>query len=232
MSDPHDGQNDVFIGMTDDDLTSDLPEDMRARVKGELEPGERLLWAGCSSPPHVRPSAGYFIAGAIALLLLIGGVLIITLTIGDFRNHVGRDSPMPVGIILCVASGVTGLGTIAHWINTSHERRRRIGAQYAVTDRRAIVWIPEPKSDAVRVIPLPKGQIDGVLRVERPDGSGTLELSCSAYTGSLPWYPFGFQHIPEVRRVEQIVRNNLVTGKEKPRRKTVSLKDVDDDSLI
>jgi hypothetical protein len=226
------GRTDGFAETTGDDLASDLPDDLRARVKGEIEPGERLLWASRSCPPRVLPGAGYYIASAIALLMLVGGVLVITIASRNWRRHDNKESAMPFGIILCVASGSTILGTIAQWINSSRERRRRTGAYYAVTDRRAIVWMPEPKSDAVRIIPLPKGLIDGVVRIERPDGSGTLELSCSSYTGSLPWYPFGFQDIHDVRRVEYIVRNNLVTAKEVPPRKTIHLEGFDHEVLM
>ncbi len=190
------------------------------------------MWASRSYPPFVRPIAGHFIASAIALLLLIGGVLVITLAWKELRTHDNPNPTMPFGIILCVASGVTMLGTIAHWIGISHEQRRRSGAYYAVTDRRAIVWIPEPKSDAIRVILLPKGQIEGVLRIEPPDGSGTLELSCPNSPVGIPWYPFGFQHIHDVRRVEHIVRENLITAKEGSARKAIRPGDNDYEPLF
>jgi len=101
------------------------------------------------------------------------------------------------------------LGTIAHGIGARLMQRRQAEVCYAVTDRRAIFWNPEPRSDGVRVMSVRRGEIQRVVRVERPDGSGHLEFSPSAHVPYYP-YPNGFQHIPEVRRVEYIVRNNLI----------------------
>jgi hypothetical protein len=109
------------------ELEDGLNDDLRARVKNELEPGERLLWAG---------------------------------------------------------------------------RHRLVNTCYAITDRRVIMWTPEPRGDAVGVQALGRGQIKSLVRIERPDGSGHLEF----------YGRFKFTYVPEVRRVEQIVRSNLMTS--------------------
>jgi hypothetical protein len=88
---------------------------------------------------------------------------------------------------------------------------RQANACYAVTDRRAISWVPEPKGDAIRVRTLPRGNIGEVTRVERPDGSGSLEFSLTEGSHYYAFCHYGFRHIPEVRRVEQIIRNTLMT---------------------
>src|SRR5262249_38111590 len=149
-------------------------------VKGELEPGERLLWAGRSAPPPAPLGQGYFIAGFVALLLLGVGVLIIAYAMGDhFRAHANRESPVPFGIILCGLGCATILGTIGIWFSNRAERRRQACVWYAVTDRRAILWTPERGSDAVRVQSVRRGEIRYVVRLERPDGSGDLEFTAS-----------------------------------------------------
>ena len=44
------GTDDFSRRRSDDDFDDGLSDDLRARVKGELEPGERLLWAARSDP--------------------------------------------------------------------------------------------------------------------------------------------------------------------------------------
>jgi len=51
-TDSSEGQTDSFRSASDDELVGDLANDLRARVKSELEPGERLLWAARSVPPR------------------------------------------------------------------------------------------------------------------------------------------------------------------------------------
>src|SRR4051794_29960999 len=86
------------------DFDDSLTDELRARFKGELEPGERLLWAARSSPPPVPLGAGYFIASGAALLVLDLGVGAIALSLGDLRARSLNESPMPLGIILCLVS--------------------------------------------------------------------------------------------------------------------------------
>src|SRR5262249_847642 len=138
------------------------------------------------------------------------GMGAIALAQGDIRARANTDSTVPLGIFLCLIGGVTMIATLANWNNRRVQRRRQENVCYAVTDRRAVMWIPEPKSDAVRVLSVPGGQIKNLERVERPDGSGNLEFPWPRHSRQLPWKPYGFEHIPDVRRVEQIVRNNLL----------------------
>jgi hypothetical protein len=79
-------------------------------------------------------------------------------------------------------------------------------------------WIPDTKTDAVRVISVHRGEFEKVVRAELPDGSGDLEISLEHYVGHMRWLPFGFRNVPDVRRVEQIVRKNLITNERAEKR--------------
>jgi hypothetical protein len=187
-----------------------LGDELRSRVKGELEPGERLLWSSRSVPPPAPIGARYFIFTAIALVLFALGLVAIAHALGTPRQlFANAESTMPLGLFLCGVGGVMFALTVAVGWNSRVELHRKANVCYAITDRRAIVWLPEPQPDAVRVISLRRGRIKSVERVERSDGSGNLEFSWPRIHHS-SWRLSGFEHIPEVRRVEQIVRNNLM----------------------
>jgi len=201
-----------------DDMSDGLTDDLRARVKSELEPGERLLWAARSDPPVQRVGAGFYVCSAIALLL-IGvslGFSVLGYTDAQGHDHVGDQSAM-MGALMYLGYGcVFVIGLILVWRSRLRERLRKASTCYAVTDRRAIVWAPEAKGDAIRVQALARGQFSNLVRVERPDGSGNLEFrETSAPRGDVDFDVgpcFTFEHVPEVRRVEQIVRNNLIAS--------------------
>jgi hypothetical protein len=205
----HNGTSDTgdgFFPAIGDDLGDGLSEDLRARVKAELEPGERLLWAGRSAPPPVSMGIGYFVAFGTALLLLAAAVVIVF----EWRPRAGVDpgDPIAAGILLGLIGFFMAGGTIWARIYAGIQRARQVMTFYAVTDRRAIAWIPEPRN-AIRVHSLTRGRIHDVSRVEKPDGSGTLEFTFPTRDMAYTWKE-EYKHIPEVRRVEQIVRNNLI----------------------
>jgi hypothetical protein len=190
------------------EFDGDVNEELRARVKAELEPGERLLWESLSHPPRARIGAGILFLFATALVFLFFGVM----AVGHSFGHVAPDGgTMPLGIFLCTAGCLFLLGATSGWYSRRVERRDLSRVCYAVTDRRIVVWVPDSKQHATRVYTVPKGQVKNLVRVERASGFGDLEFSSGADHVDFRWYPFGFKHIPEVRRVEQIIRNNLMS---------------------
>jgi hypothetical protein len=192
--------------------------DLHAILKGELEPGERLLWARRSEPVAEVFGLGFYLFSAVAMILLVLGVV----GIGSFldarrHRHFFDESSIGVGLLFLGVACVIVIGLIAYWNGRRREFRRKANILYAVTDRRAIVWTPEPKGDAIRIKTVDRGQIQTLERVQRPNGSG--DLIFSTWKGhAMPdpdydcgWYSFGFRDIHDVRRVEQVVRHNLVS---------------------
>jgi hypothetical protein len=142
-------------------------------------------------------------------VLLLIGAWGIAFAVAQPWPRGNNESTMPVGIIFSLVGLGVSAGTVANWYNRGKSRRRQERVWYALTDRRAIIWIPEPDSESVRIVSLPGNQIKSLERVERPDGSGSLEFTWPRVSRVLPWKPSGFEHIAEVRRVEQIVRNHF-----------------------
>jgi hypothetical protein len=197
---------------SDDGLGSEVSHDLRARVKRELEPGERLLWVAMSRPRPIPLGAKFFWGCAAVPLLITLAAAACANGFGHFGAPPrGNDAgPVMIGIVLTTLTIMLAAWLSITWFSRPAELRRMSQTRYAVTDRRAILWVPDAKTDAVRVISVQRGEIESVVRVELPDGSGDLEMWTSGYVGPFPWHPFGFRNVPDVRRVELIVRNNLV----------------------
>ena len=182
------------------ELEDRLSDDLRARVKRELEPGERLLWAARCDPPVEPRGMGYYVLCTITLCLLGLGLFLIVPARVTARWNDG--SKMVIGLAFLGIACLFLMGLVTGWIGRRTERRRLVNTCYGITDRRVIMWAPESKGDAVRVQAVGRGQVKNLVRIERPDGSGHLEF----------YGRFKFTHVPEVRRVEQIVRSNLLTS--------------------
>jgi hypothetical protein len=186
-----------------------LSDELRARVKSELEPGERLIWADRSDPPLEPIGMGFYVLAAIAVISMILG------TIGVLRpNRRPDDSAFTFGLIAWSIAGLIVIGLPAKMVSRDKQRRRDRAVCYAITERRAIIWTPESKGNAVRIRTFPRGEIRSLVRVQHPDGSGSVlfnsEASDENFYVPIEWRSPGFLHIADVRRVEQIVRNNLI----------------------
>jgi hypothetical protein len=193
------------------DLSNGLNDELRARVKGELDPGERLLWAGWSFPPPAHAGVATFVVGAVALVLLGIGIIGFAHTMSRTRAR-PEEGSMLIGYLGCIVGSFMAVGLIGGTYGRHRARRRETNVSYAVTDRRILMWKPEEYSDGIRIDTLQGPQIQGISRIQRPDGSGDLEsYGVQLLEGSHWNYPGpAFKHIPEVRRVEQIIRNNLM----------------------
>lgn len=192
-----------------DDLANELGDDLRSRVKSELEPGERLLWAGRSWPEPARFGAAQVAWMGIGLFMLCSGFTGILYDLLRLRTRSTDGSAAGVGIVVLVL-GVIALGVnMGLWMSQRATARRESRTVYAVTDRRTITWTPEPNGDAIRVRSVTSGKLRHVERVERPDGSGTLDFHLKTDHNS--WLSINsFKNVQDVRRVEQIVRKNLI----------------------
>jgi hypothetical protein len=186
-----------------------LSDDLRARVKSELEPGERVLWAGHSNPPIEPRGLGFHFAFTITLVIFAIGLFFVTPP--RVGPNAGGGSTLGVGLVVLGIDSLFIIALIAGWNGRRTHRRQMTNTCYAVSDRRVIIWVPELKGDAIRVQALERGQFRHLIRTERPDGSGTLEFSAAPRDADFGYYHrFMLANIPEVRRVEQIVRNNLM----------------------
>lgn len=203
---------DAFLPAIGDDFAEGLAEDLRARVKAELEPGERLLWASRCQPPPARIGIGYYVAALYALAFLGFGVLAIRHALGSPRPESIRASELPTGIVCSLVGCLVVATMIAIRIFTLIERGRQARIVYGATDRRAIALIPNFERTAVLVRSMPWGYVRGLAREERPDGSGSLDFCTIEDWPDDLWHEPGFQNIPEVRLVEQIVQRILLTS--------------------
>ncbi len=120
-------------------IENELPEDLRARIKVELAPGERLVWADRA----IRAQTKEHTSLMNLALWSLGGFSIF----GSFLGYAtglfgtpprdGADVPIVVGV--AVVSGLVGLGTgiglIAAIVEQIQSWSPSSRADYALTDR-------------------------------------------------------------------------------------------------
>ena len=198
----------------------DLPDDLRARIKAELDPGERLLWAAQAAPRPARAGEGSggmsgrraaVSFGALGLSLFAAGAALSMRGHGpQFEvSHVIYEAP---GLLAAAGLGAGGIALfLAGFVVAGRSVQRieevRLARNlYALTDRRAILWSPVQRSDALEVYSYPRDKIIGVHRVEFPDGFGDVALKLDTGRSPYFWGPTRFHGIAGVRDVEGLVR--------------------------
>jgi hypothetical protein len=187
----------------------DLPDDLLARVKPELRPGERLVWAGrpIRRPPISAASLGWA-GGCLGLLYALAGLFLSIYFEVFFKVRTPIDSYVIFGTLFAIAAGLATLGWIVGGINSLLERQRVTREAYALTDQRALIWTPGETRDAVQFFSHDRGHFDRVHRVERPDGSGDLTFSNSL--GRFNPGPLQFREVADVKRVESLARQFVI----------------------
>lgn len=175
-------------------------------ANGQLDSGESLLWSGKPTPSGMAlgalpmtffgiPFAGFALFWIWAAAGGISG--------SSERSFEGPGAFFPLfGVpFLLVGLGVM-LGPLWAYLGA----RKTV---YAVTDRRAMIIIGAGTKSVRSFGPEDMGEI---LRVERPDGTGSLMFTSIPQAGSkgrVTLSRVGFVGIPDVRRVEQLIRENL-----------------------
>ena len=193
------------------------PEELVPLVKPELQPGERLLWASralAGSPSTIAmPTTGLWI-------WFLG---IASVGVGCFAvlpRSADRPSQSPdiligiIGVLSVIAAILMAVGFVSNLVGQWSDRWKVAGQSYALTDRRAMIWVPQARG-AVSVHTFQRGTIKGqdLHRIQYPDGSGDVLFRSASFQT-----PLGFLGIAEVSRVEELVRRFLVdpNGKADP----------------
>ncbi len=107
------------------------------------------------------------------MVFLALGVLGIAQLLNTQRHRHSDESSLGVGLGLVAFALAIVIGLIANWFSQRSEFRRKANILYAVTDRRAIFWSPEPKGSAIRIKTVRRGQIKDVERVQRRTARAT-----------------------------------------------------------
>ncbi len=187
-----------------------LPEELLGLVKPELQPGERLLWAATAlpRPPSViRSPVRASIFTAISFSTSAGAFYLI---FGPTRPKFLSVEGLLCGLgVIAFVSGLFSAFIVACAALDKWSPSGRLALNtYALTDRRAIIWVPQSSLNAVEVHAFARGSFKTIHRLEYPDGSGSVRFAYP--TEEFPQGPTGFEGVSDVRRVEELARRTLI----------------------
>lgn len=191
---------------TDEGIDGELREDDRARVKSEIDPTERLLWLG---RPMARPAPLGRGFSAFAAVAAVAWVVAIGCAVTTGRRGWGHGDAAGLGVFALAVAGIDSTGLSLYLLNRRSTRARLGRTLYALTDRRAIIWTPSGRPGGVAVHSISRSAVTKVHRVEYPDGSGDVVFRQPTDMESIGT-PSGFEMVPEVVRVERLVRESLL----------------------
>lgn len=177
----------------------ELSAGMEARIRTELASDERLVWPGRAQRSPAPENWPVFALCLIAVIFL-GGALF------------GSRSPGLFVFASLLAAAVV--------VFLAGQRRAwpRAVAFYALTDRRAIVWLPVATPGSYQVRSFRPAEMNTLFRTEHADDSGDLIFFERPRPPS-PWpglfadggvQQLGFRYIRQVRRVEELLRSTLI----------------------
>lgn len=187
----------------------DIPDDLLARVKPELRPGERLVWAGrpVRVPPLSRGSLTWAF-GCLGVLYSLGIVLLL-ISVGTFGLLFEPiDLFSGFGTLFSLLAVIATIGWSIGGISDLADRRRVGREFYALSDQRALIWTPGETPQATQFFSHDRGHFDRINREERPDGSGSLTFSNSRNRFNPG--PKQFREVADVKRVEALARQFVI----------------------
>ena len=178
----------------------DLPHGLRSLVEAELDRDERILWIGMPLPWNVARQALPILLFAIpwtgfALFWMAGAS---GFSIPDFKE--GFDF-FPLFGVPFVLIGLGMLGA-PYWA-----MRKAKKTVYVLTGARAIVF---EGGRSTRIRSFEPDQLNDLRRTQRQDGSGNLIFERRVWRnsdGNHRSSDHGFLGIPDVKRVEDLVRD-------------------------
>lgn len=176
-------------------------------IQQELEAGEILLWAGAPNPKrHLWTNLPIVLFGIPWTAFSIFWVVMAFSMGGHAPNEpTGFRIFFPLFGVPFILIGL-GLLSTPYWAY-----RNALNTAYAVTSKRLIILVNGKSRRVQSFLPADIGLLE---RSEKQDGSGDLIFSrktSSDGDGGRTTQSIGFMGIPDARRVEQIVRDNLQT---------------------
>ena len=201
--------NEAFVG----ELNGEIGEEAFARIKSELDPGERLLWAGRPLSKPIVFGRGYLISGLLASVFFVLGFVFLRMT---FRAGLAPDEK-PVGLLIFMffMAFIIVMGILISRRENYTQHSRTESSLYALTDRRAIAWLPVVKKQGVQVVSIHKGESLSLSRIDYPDGTGDV-LFRSKVKGEYEEFDrnefTGFEGVVNPRLVSEMCRRTLITG--------------------
>jgi hypothetical protein len=200
-------------------MTPVLPPEAQSRIAGELQPGEKLIWAAQPIPAlYARSGWGLAIFG-----IFFGGFALFWIAMAGGMMWFSNDGPpgggsgigkafscFPLFGLPFLAIGV-GMLTAPIWM-----RRNAARTVYGLTDRRAILCQGKTFG-GVEVRSFGPPDLTHMTRVERANGTGDLifrEVISTSYDSEgdrrTNRTRIGFIAIERVRDVENLVRTQLM----------------------
>jgi hypothetical protein len=199
-----------FYPAIGDDFGDGLSEDLRARVKSELEPDERILWAARGIPRPLGTIRVFPALFAAFLCATSGFALMVLFGIYGLRDM----GPAEMIFLLCLPpaalGGMVAIGTSWSWVRHHLWQRLIARSLYVLTDRRAIVAWRRRRTDEVILDVWTTDAFNGTLCVEHGDGIGAVYFRRNGETLA----PYSsFEGIRDAGRVDELIRQVLLGEK-------------------
>jgi hypothetical protein len=202
----------AFPGL--DGLAPDLAEELRAQVKSELAPGERVLWVGRPGGSRAMTGTGCLIAaGVLAGVMLAACLLAIAAYFGAWGRP-ANDGTLALGLVFGVLAALVAMGIVGSYHSDRRARRAEARNVYAITDRRALLWINDEDTPSVAIRSIERGRIGDLHRVEREGGRGDVIIRLVSLTRDRSYFDQALKllDVEDARAVEELIRRTLVAG--------------------
>ncbi len=221
------GSESDFHWTTESKFGAGVSDGLRACLKAELEPGERLFWAARACPPPV-PTIDAFPAFFTALLCgLSGFALAVVFGVYGLVALGPREAALVFGLGPAAIGFFILLALVGRRIGYLRTRWRLARTFYGLTDRRAIVGIDHGDGEPIWFSSLPFDAIHDTLCIEHQDGTGDVyfvgDLVATDRDGYKQTYAsvvspeLGFVGTPRALEVAEMVRRILAGSRRQPR---------------
>lgn len=183
-----------------------VPDDLAELFAPELNPGERLLWAGRPRPWRAaRDNRGSILFGVILLGLGVAWTVVVWMI-----TRAGNGPPvdslpywLPFFSVITLPAGIV---TILQPFQLARQARR---SAYAVTDQRLLGREPQ-HGGSIRVSSEWLRRISDITRSEYPDGGGRLEFVIRPDPNEARYgREIRFADVDNVLAVQQLIRREI-----------------------